>query len=655
MHPALNNDNQASLGPRARWRQTCLRAGLIWIAITLGACTTGELGRWQSSEDRAVDLAEQGRYEAAASMYIELAGSQVGLERDRLTLLAIQQWLDAGDIARARGAFRAVEEPAGGEPLWLWQMNLAALQLVDGRPDDALAAVGSISAANLPQRIRLRADALSADAWFQKGQPLRALEQLRQRETWLSNSTSILYNRQRTWQGLMVSDEETLRNAREQATDREISGWLSLALMAQTTRQSGSAWSQGLADWQRQFPGHPAISIVGGTVDIPAPRFERPSRVALLLPLSGPARPAGVAVRDGFLGAYYADQAGFASGQSVRVYDVNDLGPTRAYEQAVAGGAQFVIGPLLRDDVAQLAREPVLPVPVMALNYLPGDSGGPPGFFQFALAPEDEASSAAERAIVDGFTRGVALVPNNDWGRRLLNSFATEFENRGGLLLEYRSYLPETQDYSIEIEGLMHLSDSVQRYRRLRANLGEPLQFESRRRQDVEFIFLAADAGVARLIKPQLRFHYSGDLPVYSTSSVYAMDGRSDTDLNGLMFADAPWVIAPAGSFATLPDFYLSSWPEARRQSRLHAMGFDAYQLAPLLYDRSIGDIPELDGATGRLYLDATGRVHRRLAWARFSRGKPLPLPSFEELRLPAEDEDDEGLVEAWQVETPGD
>ena len=655
MHPAPNHDNQASFNTGAQWRKAGLRAGLIWLAITLGACTTGELGRWQTSEERATDLAEQGRYEAAAGMYVELAGSQVGPERDRLTLLAIQQWLDAGDIARARGAFQAVAEPAGGEAFWLWHMTLAALRLVDGKPAEALDALGQVQGRNLPQRIRLRADALTADAWFQQGQLLRALEQLRQREAWLSNSTSILNNRQRTWQGLMVSDEDTLRKARDQASDRETSGWLALALMAQSTRQSGAAWTQGVADWRRQFPGHPAISIVGGSVELPVPQFERPAQVALLLPLSGPARPAGVAVRDGFLGAYYADQAGFASGQSIRVYDVTELGPTKAYEQAVSGGAQFVIGPLLRDNVARLAQESLLPVPVLALNYLQGDTTGPPGFFQFALAPEDEAASAAERAIVDGFTRGVALVPNNDWGRRLLASFATEFENRGGLLLEYRSYLPETQDYSIEIEGLMHLSDSVQRYQRLRANLGEPLQFESRRRQDVEFIFLAADAGVARLIKPQLRFHYSGDLPVYSTSSIYAMDGRSDTDLNGVMFADAPWVIAPAGPFASLPDFYLSSWPEARRQSRLHAMGFDAYQLAPLLYDRSIGEIPELDGATGRLYLDATGRVHRRLAWARFSRGKPMPLPSTEELASPTEEADDDGLVEAWQVATPGD
>ena len=82
----------------------------------------------------------------------------------------------------------------------------------------------------------------------------------------------------------------------------------------------------------------------------------------------------------------------------------------------------------------------VITVPVLTLNYLPEDTLAPPGLYQFALAPEDEAAAAAVRAIGDGHTRAVALVPNNDWGRRLLSSFATELEGMGGTLLDYRSY-----------------------------------------------------------------------------------------------------------------------------------------------------------------------------------------------------------------------
>ena len=130
-----------------------------------------------------------------------------------------------------------------------------------------------------------------------------------------------------------------------------------------------------------------------------------------------------------------------------------------------------------------------------------------------------------------------------------------------------------------------------------------PLQFDPRRRQDAEFIFLAADAPTGRLMKSQLKFHYSGELPVYATSSIYAMDGRSDTDLNGVRFADTPWIIGPQAWIAHLPDIYREYWPEERRLGRLHAMGYDAYQLVAPLFALGTEPMAEIDGATGKLFL----------------------------------------------------
>ena len=176
--------------------------------------------------------------------------------------------------------------------------------------------------------------------------------------------------------------------------------------------------------------------------------------MALLLPLSGSNATAGKAIQNGFFGAYFSAVAGLQDAQQIRVYDVNETGGARqAYTLAVDEGAEFVVGPLLRRNVNDLARELLLPVPVLTLNFLPDDYLAPPGLFQFALAPEDEAASAARRAMADGNKRAVALVPNNEWGRRVLTSFSTELEALGGTLLDYRSYQPSNQDFSVEIEG----------------------------------------------------------------------------------------------------------------------------------------------------------------------------------------------------------
>lgn len=620
-HPARDRSSVASI------------VALILLTLTLSACeTTG--GGWSgaSGEGRAERLTRNGEYADAARIYIGLAANKTGSERDRLTLLAVEQWLDAGDVMRASNSFRNVQRPAENGLRQLWQTNAAALSLYSGEADAALDILEPMSRQSLTKRDRLRVEALRADAWIQKDDPTRAIELMTQREIWLNDRRSIEQSRWRLWKGLLGSDPQVLRASAELALNPEIRGWLTLGSLATSTGQQGIGWSNGVIRWRDTHRNHPAMAVLDDLHIPDRELLDYPRQVALLLPLSGRTGRTGEAIQNGFLGAYFATVAGFGESQIVRVYDVDVEGSaSAAYSTAVADGAEFVVGPLVRNNVIELANNILVPVPVLTLNYLPDDTLAPPGLYQFALAPEDEARSAARRALTDGFTRGVALVPNNGWGRRVMSSFATEFESLGGTLLEYRSYTPGDQDFSNVIENLMSLSGSVRRYQRLRQNIGVPLQFDPRRRQDTEFIFLAADAPAGRLLKSQLKFHYSGDIPVYSTSTIHAMDGRSNSDLNGIMFTDTPWVIAPQGWIEHLPELYDEYWPEERRLGRLHAMGYDAYHLIAELHAARSGPMTEIDGATGMLYLNTDGRISRRLAWAQFQHGVPVPMPAIED------------------------
>ncbi len=637
------------------------RRGFALLAVLLlaGGCATADFSGWPGArtERHAESLARNGQFHEAASVYIGLGEKATGRERERLTLLAVEQWLNAGDARRARNALREIPAPVSGELLWLWSANAAALALWDGQPDSALNLLEPMSRLALPTSYRARVEALRADAWFQKRDPSHAIRLLTQREAWLDDDGSILLNRKRLWQGLLVSDLETLRSAAEIEIDPETQAWLTLGALATSTGQQGVGWTNGVIRWQENNVDHPAIAILS-ELELPdSDLLDFPRQIALLLPLSGSNATAGKAIQNGFFGAYFSAVAGLQDAQQIRVYDVKETGGARqAYTLAVEEGAEFVVGPLLRRNVNDLAREILLPVPVLTLNFLPDDYLAPPGLFQFALAPEDEAASAARRAMADGNKRAVALVPDNEWGRRVLTSFSTELEALGGTLLDYRSYQPSNQDFSVEIEGLMALSQSVTRYRRLRANIGGPLQFDPRRRQDADFVFLAASAPVGRMIKSQLKFHYSGELSVYSTSFIYSMDGRSNADLNGLMFADTPWVISPHAWIADLPGLYSEYWPAERRLGRLHAMGYDAYHLVAQLFGSRTTPMDEMDGATGRLYLDSDGRVHRRLAWAQFQRGEPVALPQISEFEIVLQELRDESATDPereWQEPIP--
>jgi len=622
---------------------------LLFLTLALAGCESTGMGGFggKPGEGRAERLSRNGEHDDAARIYIGLAADAVGGERDRLTLLAVEQWLDAGDAVRARSAFRDVARPGSSDLRWLWNTNSAALLLYAGEPDAALEILEAMSRESLPERHRLRAEALRADAWIQKSDPIRAVELMTQRETWLRDRRSIEENRWRLWQGLLVTNPTVLRANAELALDPEIKAWLQLGSLAASTGQQGIGWTNGAVRWREANPLHPAMDIIDRLRLPDELSLDYPRRIALLLPLSGRTASAGKAIQNGFFGAYFSTAIGLDEQQAIRVYDVNtEGGASAAYATAVVDGAEFIIGPLLRSSVTQLANDILVPVPVLTLNFLPDETLAPPGLFQFALAPEDEARSAAERALSDGHMRAVALVPNNQWGRRVLGSFTTEFEALGGTLLDYRTYTPGNQDFSNAIEDLMGLSGSVRRYQRLRANIGGPLQFDPRRRQDSELIFLAANAPAGRLLKSQLKFHYSGDLPVYSTSSINSMDGRSNSDLNGIMFADTPWLISPQSWIEELPPLYKEYWPEERRLSRLHAMGYDAYQLIAALFAARTGPMQELDGATGRLYLDNDGRVRRRLAWAQFQSGEPVALPDIEVTGGPIQDISDDPELE---------
>jgi hypothetical protein len=60
----------------------------------------------------------------------------------------------------------------------------------------------------------------------------------------------------------------------------------------------------------------------------------------------------------------------------------------------------------------------------------------------------------------------------------------------------------------------------------------------------------------------------------------------------------------------------------------------------------------EFSGATGRLYLDEDGRIHRRLAWAQFVRGELVAIPGAERLDGSFQELDEEPIDE-WRQPSP--
>jgi outer membrane PBP1 activator LpoA protein len=348
----------------------------------------------------------------------------------------------------------------------------------------------------------------------------------------------------------------------------------------------------------------------------PAPPVTPPDRIALLLPLSGSQRAAAEAIRDGFLAAWLASPAERRA--EVVVVDEEKPGPVEALAGA-GGGTTLIVGPLLKESVGRIAQAS-RPAATLALNATDTVPAAGPPLFQFALAPEDEAVAVAERAVSAQQTRGIALLPENELGRRLLAAFEPALRAAGGELVAYRFYDPSGTNFTDLIRRLLLLDESEGRHRALSAFLGQQLEFEPVRRADVDFIFMAANPAAGRLLRPQLRFLYAGDLPTYATSAIFVPGTGGDADLEGVMFPDAPVLITPDERATALRRELERRWPAgAQQRLRLYAMGYDAWALAAGIARGAVGDV---QGLSGVLSVDAGRRVHRHLAWAQFHDGQ---------------------------------
>ena len=536
----------------------------------------------------------------AAVLALLLSACAPGLQREPPPDPA-QVALDA--MAAAREALRAGQAEE-------------ALQLLAGLPTSA----GDPEAAAI---LLLRADAA-----FAARDPVAGVAALVERERLLADPARRSANQRRIWNRMQEAAAAGVALDAPPGTAPVVAGWLELGRTVAASGGSPLLLRAALEQWRAAHPGHPAGGLLAQELLAEYRAMtEYPRQVALMLPLGGRQAAAAGAVRDGFIAAYLAMPAdGEAQRPVLAIYDTVALGPTAAYEMAVRNGAEFIVGPLLKPELAALAAAELPAAPGLALNWS-DDGAMPPGYLaQFALAPEDEAAAAAERAVADGRRRALVLGQDTEQGRRVAESFIAAFQAAGGEVLDWQVYDPRENDFSFEIRRLMLLDESRDRHQRIQALLGRQLEFEPRRRQDADLVFLAARSAEAVLLRPQLRFHYAGDLPVYATSLVYDPTRAPSPDLDGVRFADMPWRVGAVPD-DTMAPFRAFGAGALERNGHLYAFGYDAYRLLPMLYHGSRALADGVPGLTGELSIDAAGRIRRDLAWGRFSNGRVLHDP----------------------------
>lgn len=425
------------------------------------------------------------------------------------------------------------------------------------------------------------------------------------------------------WQALMQVPVEQLAQQRDQSADSQERAWIDLALGVKARLLNPEAMRAYLVQTQWQGPLASPL-LLERIRAVQRALLSPPRAVATLLPLSGELQAAGEAIQRGILAAHYATPA--SKRPALRFIDVGSAGmdPVNAYRRAVADGAGMVLGPLSKPAVNQLLTITDRAVPIIALNRAEVPANRP-NFYQFGLAPEEDARAVAALAIELGHDRLLTFGAADGWGGRVANAFATAFEAAGGEVVAQARFPLEQEDLAEPIRALLDLDRSHERSERLRRITGERFRHEPRRRQDIDGVFIAAFEESARLIVPQLRFHRGFDLPVYGTSQSYPVfeSEVANADLAGMWITRLPWLLGQLDepldrAIALQLD---NAFPE-RRHGPLTALGIDSYRLLYSIEALALNPDLQQTAATGRLSVDSAGYVQRQLPAAQVtSRG----------------------------------
>ncbi len=458
--------------------------------------------------------------------------------------------------------------------------------------------------------------------------PLEAVRDLIAREKYLADPDELLFNQRQIWALLNRTKMNQLLDLRQTVSSDELSGWIDLALVHMEHGHDAFRLENEIRQWQSLHPQHSASLFLQRRATAFSGRsIIDARRVALLLPLASEYGRAAQAVHDGFTAVHNAN--GDPNKPEIAVYDIGSeavLSPNY-YRLAVQEGADLIVGPLGKEAVAALLAADTLSVPTLLLGGAHAAESLPMNGFEFDLSPEQDAQQTAVRAYLDGHRTVAVLYPETTWGQRVQDAFSIRWRELGGLVVETRPYVDNQPDYSTPIKEVLNIDKSEGRKHELSALLRSKLGFQPRRRQDIDFLFLAANTATARLLKPQINFFQAHNVPVYATSHIYSgkPDPVNDVDLNGIVFGDMPWLLANDGRIRNARKRIQGPWPYAFTPlDRLFALGMDSYAIIPALARLREDQDLVIEGVTADLSMDRRGRVIRHLSWAKFQNGRPV-------------------------------
>lgn len=572
----------------------------------------------------------------SAGDYLQMAGNAQGSQRQEMLLKATNRYLENRNILQAQQTLNQVNSNDLPPNLQAKRQLLQAnVYVLENRTKKALTLLKAIqnNYPMLPQSEETALLKLLSFAYNKQGKIIPSIQASSQLQAMLSSANAKKNNLDNIITSLQEQTPQALQNIVTQNNSANIQGWAELALIIKDNRRDPSLLASRLEQWRKQFPHHMASTLLPNNLHAAMKKAPAPKKIALLLPLSGRYKNAANAIRNGFFAAYYNAKKTNVTTPTITVYNTATENIDKAYRQAIASGADFVVGPLTKANVKTLASSTSLEIPTLALNTVE-NKRAIPNLYQFGLSPVDEAQQAATKAWSGNHHNALIIAPAGNWGQNIAKAFLQQWQQLGGLTVGQLNYSNQ-RTLDKDIKQLLNINKAQWQAAVLKKLLREKFRFVPRRRKDFDMIFLIARPVIARQIKPLLKFYFAGQVPVYSISQIYngTPNARSNRDLDGIIFCGMPWVLTPKTMqpswLNTVRQNAKSIWRRSfDRNTKLYALGVDAFDMIAQLNKMTL--LPQLgtEAASGTLYLTPTQHLFRKLLWVQMRNGRPQLLRS---------------------------
>jgi len=603
---------------------------LVTFIMTLALCACGTPQPSQSPRDNSLQSARQ---------LLNDANTALPNEATRMRIEAARQLLALGKPRQALDALLLTHRMHVPDTLLArYSSTLAATHLALGDTESARSILLDDARLNdsfliLPDDEQLALGALRGQLLGQLGEPLASAREYIYIATLSTDAGQKSRFHDAIWQALMSTPLTDLQQIalNNNAADTDFNGWVALAIIGKQNQGDLDAQVGALTRWQQANPQHPAAKQApGGLAILKTLSANRPKHVAVLLPFAGRYAAPGEAVRDGLMAAWYQSQMMGSQTPTLRFYDTGNeqVAFEALYQQAIADGAEFVIGPLDKDKVRLLFDMGDLPVPTLALNEISDYGTAPANLYQFGLGTDAEIQQLAGRMTASSHTHVILVHSQEPWALRAADSFRSQWQADEQHILATASW-ERSRDIPASLKNALGIQRSQDRQQTLENILGMPLKAEPRRRQDVDAILLIANPETGRLLMPMLQFLYAGNIPAYATSHVFSgtPNPAMDNDLNRIRFCDMGWLLQPGHPLRAS----LEPWvgPAQSPYLRLYAMGADAFLIHPRLPQLVQYPDSRFFGYTGQIHMNPARQMERQLDCAVFRQGTPRLLPTI--------------------------